>query len=48
MFWPLYPWERSLVPIEEERVGPRASCDVFEKRKISFKFKVLLFYVNMT
>jgi len=28
-------------------VGPRVSCDVLEKSKIFFNFKVLLFYVNM-
>jgi len=50
MFWPLYPWERSLVPTEEEAVWAPEPVVMFWRREKSLfvKFEVLLFCDNMT
>jgi hypothetical protein len=46
-FWPLYPWERSLVPTEEEAEWAPELVVMFWKRKksllsLKFYFSVLI------
>jgi hypothetical protein len=36
MLWLLFPWEGTLVLIEQEVGGPRVGLDVVEERRISF------------